>query len=121
MAITPHPTIVRVCVDVVLMLWWLSPMLLHQVAAVDKPKLHMWETGIMRISRHPQAVGQAIWCFAHTLWIGNSFMVTTSLGLMAHHLFGCWHGDRRLKDKYGDAFEQVCPYMWLHACVEVAA
>ena len=42
-----------------------------QVAAVDKPKLHMWETGIMRISRHPQAVGQAIWCAAHTLWIGG--------------------------------------------------
>lgn len=31
----------------------------------------------------------------------------TSLGLMAHHLFGCWHGDYRLKRKYGDAFEAV--------------
>lgn len=78
-----------------------------EVAAVDKPKLHMWETGIMRITRHPQAVGQGIWCLGHTLWVGNSFMVVTSLGLMAHHLFGCWHGDRRLKDKYGDAFEEV--------------
>jgi zeta-carotene isomerase len=73
-----------------------------QVAAVDKPKLHMWETGIMRITRHPQAVGQALWCAAHTLWVGNSFMVVTSLGLLAHHLFGCWHGDRRLKNKYGE-------------------
>jgi hypothetical protein len=54
-----------------------------------------------------QAFGQALWCFAHTLWVGNSFMVTTSLGLMAHHLFGCWHGDRRLAAKYGDAFEKV--------------
>jgi uncharacterized membrane protein len=54
-----------------------------------------------------QAVGQALWCFAHTLWVGNSFMVTTSLGLMAHHLFGCWHGDRRLEAKYGEAFEKV--------------
>ena len=27
---------------------------LLEVAAVDKPKLHMWETGIMRITRHPQ-------------------------------------------------------------------
>lgn len=27
-----------------------------QVAAVDQPKLHMWETGIMRITRHPQMV-----------------------------------------------------------------
>lgn len=78
-----------------------------EVAAVDEPKLHLWETGIMRITRHPQAVGQALWCFAHTLWVGNSFMVTTSLGLMAHHLFGCWHGDRRLQAKYGEAFEKV--------------
>lgn len=78
-----------------------------EVAAVDEPKLHMWETGIMRITRHPQMVGQAIWCLAHTLWIGNSFMVTTSVGLMVHHLFGCWHGDRRLSAKYGEAFEEV--------------
>ncbi len=26
---------------------------------------------------------------------------------MAHHLFGCWHGDRRLSAKYGEAFEVV--------------
>jgi zeta-carotene isomerase len=78
-----------------------------QVAAVDKPKLHMWETGIMRITRHPQMVGQAIWCAAHTLWVGNSFMVVTSLGLMAHHLFGVWHGDRRLSAQYGSAFDAV--------------
>jgi len=78
-----------------------------EVAAVDEPKLHMWETGIMRITRHPQMVGQGLWCLAHTLWVGNSFMVTTSLGLMVHHLFGCWHGDRRLKAKYGEAFESV--------------
>ena len=32
-----------------------------EVAAVDEPKLHMWETGVMRITRHPQMVGQAIW------------------------------------------------------------
>nr|QIW94440.1 carotene synthesis related protein [Dunaliella salina] len=78
-----------------------------EVAAVDEPKLHMWETGIMRITRHPQMVGQLIWCAAHTLWIGNSFVLVTSAGLMAHHLFGCWHGDRRLSAKYGEAFEIV--------------
>ncbi|MEW5302486.1 MAG: hypothetical protein WDW38_002357 [Sanguina aurantia] len=80
---------------------------LLEVAAVDKPQLHMWESGIMRISRHPQMVGQALWCTAHLLWIGNSFMVVTSAGLMAHHLFGCWHGDRRLGAKYGAAYEAV--------------
>ena len=61
----------------------------------------------MRITRHPQMVGQAIWCAAHTLWIGSSFMVATTAGLMAHHLFGVWHGDRRLAAKYGEAFEAV--------------
>ena len=78
-----------------------------EVAAVDEPKLHLWETGIIRITRHPQAVGQLIWCLAHTAWIGSSFMIATSLGLMAHHAFGCWHGDFRLKRKYGDAFEEL--------------
>ena len=26
-----------------------------QVAAVDEPKLHLWDTGVIRITRHPQA------------------------------------------------------------------
>lgn len=29
---------------------------LLEVAAVDKPKVHMYETGIMRITRHPQVI-----------------------------------------------------------------
>lgn len=78
-----------------------------EVAAVDEPKLHLWETGIIRITRHPQAVGQLLWCAAHSAWIGSSFMIVTSLGLMAHHAFGCYHGDFRLKRKYGDAFEEM--------------
>ena len=44
---------------------------LLEVAAVDKPKLHLWETGIMRITRHPQMVGQLMWCAAHTAYIGT--------------------------------------------------
>jgi zeta-carotene isomerase len=28
---------------------------LLEVAAIDKPQLHLWETGIIRITRHPQA------------------------------------------------------------------
>jgi uncharacterized membrane protein len=51
------------------------------------------------------------------MWVGNSFMVVTSLGLMAHHLFGCWHGDRRLKDKYGDAFEEVRQVWCTQVCL----
>ncbi|GMH33703.1 hypothetical protein BSKO_01537 [Bryopsis sp. KO-2023] len=80
---------------------------LLEVAAVDEPKLHLWETGVTRITRHPQAIGQAMWCFAHTLWVGNTFTLITSLGLMLHHAFGCWHGDRRLAAKHGEAFEAV--------------
>ena len=29
-------------------------------------------------------------------------MVATSAALMAHHLFSCWHGDFRLRRKYGE-------------------
>jgi uncharacterized membrane protein len=80
---------------------------LLEIAAVAKPEVHLYETGIIRISRHPQMVGQVIWCIAHTLWIGSSFMIVTSVGLIAHHLFAVWHGDRRLEKRYGDAFLKV--------------
>lgn len=80
---------------------------LLEVAAIAKPQVHLHETGIIRITRHPQMVGQIVWCIAHTLWIGSSFMVVTSLGLILHHLFGVWHGDRRLYQRYGDAFLEL--------------
>lgn len=54
-----------------------------------------------------QMVGQVIWCLAHTVWIGNSVAVAASVGLIAHHLFGVWNGDRRLAIRYGEAFEVV--------------
>jgi len=80
---------------------------LLEIAAVLKPQVRIYETGIMRITRHPQMVGQLIWCVAHTLWIGTSFTLVTSIGLMLHHLFAVWHGDRRLTQRYGADFEQV--------------
>jgi zeta-carotene isomerase len=80
---------------------------LLEVAAVDEPKLHLWETGVACITRHPQAVGQGLWCAAHTAWIGSSFMLATSAALMAHHLFSVWHGDYRLRRKYGPAFDAL--------------
>ena len=80
---------------------------LLEVAAIAKPEVHLYEDGIIRVTRHPQMVGQLIWCFAHTLWLGTSFTLVTSIGLMLHHLFGVWHGDRRLEKRYGDAFLQV--------------
>jgi uncharacterized membrane protein len=80
---------------------------LLEIAAIQKPEVHLYETGIIRITRHPQMVGQVIWCVAHTLWLGTSFMAVTSIGLVLHHLFGVWHGDRRLTQRYGAAFAAV--------------
>jgi uncharacterized membrane protein len=80
---------------------------LLEIAALTKPEVHLYETGIIRITRHPQMVGQIIWCIAHALWLGTTFMMVTSLGLIAHHLFAVWHGDRRLEKRYGDVFLKV--------------
>ncbi|HAC63064.1 MAG TPA: hypothetical protein DCF68_05875 [Cyanothece sp. UBA12306] len=80
---------------------------LLEIAAIAKPQVHLYETGILRVCRHPQMVGQVIWCVAHTLWIGTTFTLVTSLGLIAHHLFAVWHGDYRLKKRYGEAFTEV--------------
>ncbi|MBO6763147.1 MAG: hypothetical protein JJ909_19495, partial [Roseivirga sp.] len=38
---------------------------LLEIPSVLKPKVRIYGTGIMRITRHPQAFGQIIWCFAH--------------------------------------------------------
>ena len=78
---------------------------LLEIAAIQKPQVHLYETGIIRITRHPQMVGQVLWCIAHTLWIGTTFTLLTSIGLVLHHLFAVWHGDKRLLARYGEAFE----------------
>jgi uncharacterized membrane protein len=80
---------------------------LLEIAAIQKPEVHLYETGIIRITRHPQMVGQVIWCIAHTLWIGTTFTLLTSIGLVLHHLFAVWHGDKRLLARYGEAFEEA--------------
>lgn len=80
---------------------------LLEIAAIQKPQVHLYETGIIRVTRHPQMVGQVIWCIAHTLWLGTTFTCLTSAGLILHHLFGVWHGDRRLQARYGEAFLQL--------------
>ncbi|CAN8062346.1 unnamed protein product [Agarophyton chilense] len=75
---------------------------LLEVAAVQKPSFRIYETGVMRISRHPQLAGQVLWCLAHGAWMGSSFTVVACLTLIAQHLVGAWNGDRRLRDKYGE-------------------
>ena len=42
---------------------------LKEVAAVEIPQVHLWETGIMRITRHPQFVGQSMWSAAHLMMV----------------------------------------------------
>ena len=80
---------------------------LLEIPAVLKPQVRLYATGIIRISRHPQAVGQILWCLTHGLWIGRSFMLVTCVGLIGHHLFAVWHGDRRLRARFGDTFEEL--------------
>ena len=80
---------------------------LLEIPAVLKPQVRLYATGIIRVSRHPQAVGQILWCATHLLWIGSSFMVATCAGLIAHHLFAVWNGDRRLRLRFGEAFEEL--------------
>ena len=80
---------------------------LLEIPAVLKPQVRLYATGIIRISRHPQAIGQILWCLTHALWSGSSFMLVTCFGLVAHHLFAVWHGDRRLKERFGEAFDEL--------------
>ena len=80
---------------------------LLEIPALQRPQVRLYATGIIRISRHPQAVGQILWCATHLLWIGSSFMAVTCLGLIAHHLFAVWNGDRRLRNRFGPAFEEL--------------
>ena len=77
---------------------------LLEIPSILKPKIRIYGTGIMRITRHPQAFGQILWCIAHTLWIGTSFTLITSIGLISHHIFAIWHGDKRLEIKFGEEF-----------------
>lgn len=78
---------------------------LLEVAAVQKPSFRIYETGITRITRHPQLTGQILWCVAHGAWMGTSFTLVACLTLVAHHLFGAWNGDRRLQARYGQEWQ----------------
>ena len=80
---------------------------LLEIPAVLKPQVRLYATGIIRVSRHPQAVGQVLWCATHLLWIGTSFTLVACVGLIGHHLFAVWNGDRRLRHRFGPAFEEL--------------
>jgi len=80
---------------------------LKEVAAVEVPKSHLWETGVIRITRHPQMVGQVMWSVGHLAMVGSSFNALTMALLVGHHWFACWNGDRRLEEEHGEAFLEV--------------
>ena len=80
---------------------------LKEVAAVERPQVHLWETGIIRITRHPQMVGQVMWSAAHLSMVGSTFTALTMALLVGHHVFAVWHGDTRLADAHGDRFEAM--------------
>jgi len=80
---------------------------LLEVAAIEKPQLHLWETGVIRITRHPQAMGQIMWCGAHAAWLGTSTTVAACSVLVLHHLYSVWHGDRRLEYEHGESFQYI--------------
>jgi uncharacterized membrane protein len=80
---------------------------LLEIPALLRPRVRLYATGIIRVSRHPQAVGQVLWCATHLLWIGTSFTAVACVGLIGHHLFAVWNGDRRLRNRFGAAFEEL--------------
>nr|WP_218081403.1 NnrU family protein [Anthocerotibacter panamensis] len=80
---------------------------LLEVAAILKPQMRLYETGVTRITRHPQLTGMILWCIAHVLWLGTSFALVTALALSSYHLFAVWHGDRRLYTRYGESFLEL--------------
>ena len=84
--------------------FFLSPSVfnLKEVAAVEPPTFHLWETGMIRITRHPQFIGQSMWSAAHLAMVGTSFTALTMALLVGHHAFACWNGDRRYRDEFGD-------------------
>jgi zeta-carotene isomerase len=80
---------------------------LLEVAAITPPQIRLWNTGIIRITRHPQAFGQLLWCIAHTVYLGTSTAVAASIILIIHHIFACYHGDYRLRQRHGTSFDYI--------------
>nr|YP_009530571.1 hypothetical protein PMNZ_316 [Paulinella micropora]AXY63260.1 hypothetical protein PMNZ_316 [Paulinella micropora] len=77
---------------------------LLEIPAILMPRIRLYGNGIIRVTRHPQAIGQILWCLAHMIWIGSSFMLFTCIALVGYHIFATWHGDRRLMRDFGNAF-----------------
>jgi uncharacterized membrane protein len=79
---------------------------LAEITTIRKPKQHFFTTGIIRVSRHPQLTGMTLWCISHTLWMGSTFMIATSIGLIGYHVLASWNGDRKRLELFGDEYKE---------------
>ncbi len=80
---------------------------LSEIVLLQKPTQRFYTTGIMRITRHPQLTGMSLWCLSHFLWVGSTFMIATSVGLIGYHCFAAWHGDKRRLKLFGDEYQKL--------------
>jgi len=51
-----------------------------EIPALLKPEQRLYAPASSGSSRHPQAVGQVLWCANHPLWIGSSFTLSPVWG-----------------------------------------
>jgi len=62
---------------------------LLEIAAIEKPQLHLWETGVIRITRHPQVRLRVI--FNERLFFIVSFLTSYILSRLLVKSCGVWH------------------------------
>ncbi|MDJ0626490.1 MAG: NnrU family protein [Candidatus Caenarcaniphilales bacterium] len=78
-----------------------------EIVTINKPTQRFYTKGIMRITRHPQLTGMSLWCLSHFLWVGSTFMIATSFGLIGYHLFAAWHSDHRRLKLFGQDYQNL--------------
>lgn len=78
-----------------------------EIVTINKPTQRFYTNGIIRITRHPQLIGMSLWCLGHFVWIGTTFMIATSIGLIGYHAFAAWHGDRRRLALFGQEYQKL--------------
>jgi len=78
-----------------------------EIVTIRKPTQKIYSQGIIRITRHPQLIGMSLWCLAHFIWIGSTFTIASSLGLIAYHVFATWHSDHKRIKLFGESYQKL--------------
>lgn len=78
-----------------------------EIVTLRRPKQQFYRLGIIKITRHPQLVGMTLWCISHFLWVGTTFMLATSCGLIGYHLFATWHSDHKRLKIFGSSYREL--------------